>query len=72
MVCNLWQIAKYFRRVAAERDNVFVKILPDVGHCPHDDRPELAAGEILPFLENYNFWHDRIVFLLKPIVLKTV
>lgn len=47
-------IANYFRRVAAERDNLVVKILPDVGHCPHDDRPELAAGEILPFLETYD------------------
>jgi len=47
-------ISKYFRRVAAERDNVFVSILPDVGHCPHDDRPELAAEEILPFLEKYD------------------
>ncbi|XP_024383373.1 uncharacterized protein [Physcomitrium patens] len=47
-------IAKYFRKIAVERDHVFVTTLPDVGHCPHDDRPELAAGEILPFLEKYN------------------
>ncbi|KAG0621158.1 hypothetical protein M758_4G273800 [Ceratodon purpureus] len=48
-------VAKYFRTVAAERDNAFVKILPDVGHCPHDDRPELAAEEIISFLENFDF-----------------
>ncbi|KAG0593561.1 hypothetical protein KC19_1G338900 [Ceratodon purpureus] len=47
-------ISKYFRRISAERDNVFVSLLPDVGHCPHDDRPELAADEILPFLEKYD------------------
>lgn len=43
-------VANFFKRLAAERDNVAVFPLPDVGHCPHDDRPELAAKYILPFL----------------------
>lgn len=44
------RVAKYFVKLAAERDNVAVYSLPDVGHCPHDDRPELAANYILPFV----------------------
>eukprot|EP00246_Nothoceros_aenigmaticus_P002032 TRINITY_DN12752_c0_g1_i1.p1 TRINITY_DN12752_c0_g1~~TRINITY_DN12752_c0_g1_i1.p1 ORF type:complete len:499 (-),score=60.67 TRINITY_DN12752_c0_g1_i1:649-2145(-) len=44
-------VANYFRKLAMERDNIQVHVLPDVGHCPHDDRPELAAAHILPFLE---------------------
>ncbi|KAH7286697.1 hypothetical protein KP509_32G018600 [Ceratopteris richardii] len=43
-------VANYFRQLSAERNNVAVFSLADVGHCPHDDRPELAAEYILPFL----------------------
>lgn len=53
--CDIWTpangpVAKFFKRLATERDNVTVFPLTDVGHCPHDDRPELAANYILPFL----------------------
>lgn len=27
------------------------KFLPGVGHCPHDDFPELVHAELLPWLE---------------------
>eukprot|EP00250_Pteridium_aquilinum_P013260 c21237_g1_i2 orf=218-1570(-) len=43
-------VANFFKQLATERDNVAVFPLSDVGHCPHDDRPELAANFILPFL----------------------
>ncbi|CAK9881637.1 unnamed protein product [Sphagnum jensenii] len=46
-------VAKFFMKLAGERDNLFVETLPDVGHCPHDDRPELAAGRILHFLNTF-------------------
>jgi pimeloyl-ACP methyl ester carboxylesterase len=47
-------VAKYFMKLAGERDNLFVETLPDVGHCPHDDRPELAAGRIHHFLRTFD------------------
>ncbi|KAI5084513.1 hypothetical protein GOP47_0001250 [Adiantum capillus-veneris] len=43
-------VANFFKRLATVRDNVAVFSLTDVGHCPHDDRPELAVKYILPFL----------------------
>eukprot|EP00249_Psilotum_nudum_P020425 c27699_g1_i1 orf=143-1762(+) len=48
-------VAEYFMKLAKERDNISVYALPDVGHCPHDDRPELAADYILPFLSSINW-----------------
>ncbi|KAL2609125.1 hypothetical protein R1flu_027698 [Riccia fluitans] len=44
-------VANYFRKLKEERGNVFVETLSDVGHCPHDDRPELAASRMLEFME---------------------
>lgn len=44
------RLAKYFKKLAKERGNVQVQSLRDVGHCPHDDRPELSAAHILPWL----------------------
>lgn len=46
------QVAQLFRELQQERDNVNLVSLPDVGHCPHDDRPELAASHILPWLSS--------------------
>ncbi|BBN18610.1 hypothetical protein Mp_8g03940 [Marchantia polymorpha subsp. ruderalis] len=43
-------VANYFRRLGDERGNVYVETLPDVGHCPHDDRPELAAERMFSFI----------------------
>ena len=50
--CLCVQVARIFKSLSEERDNVRVVALPDVGHCPHDDRPEIAAGHILPWLDN--------------------
>lgn len=44
------RLAKYFKKLERERGNVRVEALRDVGHCPHDDRPELSAAHILPWL----------------------
>ncbi|CAI5522664.1 unnamed protein product [Closterium sp. Naga37s-1] len=47
------KVALLFKRLEEQRgnDKVAVVPLPDVGHCPHDDRPEIAASHILPWLE---------------------
>eukprot|EP00897_Mesotaenium_endlicherianum_P006598 jgi/Mesen1/5967/ME000301S05095 len=44
------KLARYFKSLETQRDNVRVVPLPDVGHCPHDDRPELAANLMKPWL----------------------
>ncbi|GJP46102.1 hypothetical protein CLOM_g5429 [Closterium sp. NIES-68] len=47
------KVAQLFKRLEERRgnDKVAVVPLPDVGHCPHDDRPEIAASHILPWLD---------------------
>ncbi|CAM6126519.1 unnamed protein product [Calypogeia fissa] len=46
------KVANYFRKLGEERGTVFVEVLPDVGHCPHDDRPELVAERMFSFVES--------------------
>lgn len=46
------KVAHIFKRLQLERSNVSVVPLPDVGHCPHDDRPDLAASHILHWLNS--------------------
>ncbi|KAJ7532941.1 hypothetical protein O6H91_13G026600 [Diphasiastrum complanatum] len=48
-------VGKYFTKLSRERGDVQIFGLPDVGHCPHDDRPELAAEYIFPFLANLDW-----------------
>lgn len=44
-------LPKYFQDLAAQQpDKVEFHVLPDVGHCPQDDRPELVLEHIRPFL----------------------
>jgi pimeloyl-ACP methyl ester carboxylesterase len=45
------KVANYFRKLGEERGNVSVEVLADVGHCPHDDRPDLVADRISSFVE---------------------
>lgn len=45
-------IGQYFKGLPEERDDVTFVTLPSVGHCPHDDRPDLVHAEMLPWLEN--------------------
>lgn len=45
-------VGKFFSKLPTIQSNVKLIILPDVGHCPHDDRPELVHEELLPWLAN--------------------
>lgn len=45
-------VGKFFRRISATQSNVDLVVLFDVGHCPHDDRPELVHNELVPWLAN--------------------
>jgi len=45
-------VAKYFLdTLEPAHEFVSKAILEDVGHCPHDDRPEAVHGALLPWLE---------------------
>lgn len=44
-------VGKYLQALPAIRPETKFVMLPDVGHCLHDDRPELVHGELLPWLE---------------------
>ncbi|KAL0556974.1 hypothetical protein IC582_005492 [Cucumis melo] len=43
-------VGKYFRKLSMEVPNVSLFVLKGVGHCPHDDRPELVHEKLLPWL----------------------
>ncbi|XP_074562019.1 uncharacterized protein LOC141818404 [Curcuma longa] len=43
-------VGKYFSSLPEELSNVQLIVLPDVGHCPHDDRPDLVHEKLLPWL----------------------
>jgi len=43
-------IGRFFQRQAAQRDNLELVALPDTGHSPQDDRPELVAAAMRPWL----------------------
>ena len=43
-------IGRFFSDLPNTQGNVQLKMLADVGHCPHDDRPELVHNELLPWL----------------------
>lgn len=45
-------VARIFKRLESERENVSVIPLLDVGHCPHDDCPELVAEHVLPWIRS--------------------
>lgn len=43
-------VGKFFQKLAESRPNTqFIK-LKGVGHCPHDDRPDLVHEQLLPWL----------------------
>ncbi|XAR55670.1 hypothetical protein NMG60_11035815 [Bertholletia excelsa] len=44
-------VGKYFSALPAQKPNVSLHILKGVGHCPHDDRPELVHEKLLPWLD---------------------
>ncbi|MCO5558818.1 hypothetical protein L7F22_012406 [Adiantum nelumboides] len=43
-------VGKFFSGLPAAQSNVQLRILENVGHCPHDDRPDLVHQELLPWL----------------------
>lgn len=43
-------VGRFFQALPQQRDNTTFTFLPGVGHCPHDDAPELVHAELLPFL----------------------
>ncbi|KAL5562684.1 hypothetical protein UlMin_032431 [Ulmus minor] len=45
-------VGKYFSSLPSQLQNISVFVLEGVGHCPHDDRPELVHEKLLPWLAN--------------------
>ncbi|KAK4577843.1 hypothetical protein RGQ29_028107 [Quercus rubra] len=43
-------VGKYFSSLPSELTNVSLFVLEGVGHCPHDDRPDLVHEKLLPWL----------------------
>lgn len=44
-------VGKYFSALPTQLSNISLFVLDGVGHCPHDDRPELVHARLLPWLE---------------------
>ncbi|CAI9755959.1 unnamed protein product [Fraxinus pennsylvanica] len=45
-------VGKYFSSLPSRLPNVNLFLLEGVGHCPHDDRPDLVHEKLLPWLAN--------------------
>ncbi|KZV33097.1 pheophytinase, chloroplastic [Dorcoceras hygrometricum] len=45
-------VGRYFASLPARLSNVNLYLLEGVGHCPHDDRPDLVHEKLLPWLAN--------------------
>lgn len=43
-------VGKYFSSLPSQVSNISLSVLKGVGHCPHDDRPELVHEKLLPWL----------------------
>ncbi|XP_058089930.1 uncharacterized protein LOC131236640 [Magnolia sinica] len=43
-------VGKYFSSLPSRLPNISLYILEGVGHCPHDDRPDLVHERLLPWL----------------------
>ncbi|MQL79731.1 hypothetical protein Taro_012180 [Colocasia esculenta] len=43
-------VGKYFYSLPSQLSNVSLYVLEGVGHCPHDDRPDLVHEKLLPWL----------------------
>ncbi|CAN6350981.1 unnamed protein product [Urochloa humidicola] len=43
-------VGKFFSKLPSELPNVTLHMLEGVGHCPHDDRPDLVHDKLLPWL----------------------
>lgn len=45
-------VGRYFSLLPSTLPNVELHLLEGVGHCPHDDKPELVHAKLLPWLFN--------------------
>ncbi|XP_010063750.2 pheophytinase, chloroplastic [Eucalyptus grandis] len=45
-------VGKYFSTLPSKLSNVSLVLLEGVGHCPHDDRPDLVHDKLLPWLDS--------------------
>ncbi|XP_026454211.1 uncharacterized protein LOC113355545 [Papaver somniferum] len=43
-------VGRFFSSLPSTSPNITLSILDGVGHCPHDDRPELVHEKLLPWL----------------------
>ncbi|GFH30399.1 predicted protein, partial [Haematococcus lacustris] len=43
-------VGKFFQQLPTRRPNTTFTFIPDVGHCLHDDKPELVHAQLLPWL----------------------
>lgn len=43
-------VGKYFSSLPSRLPNVSLCVLEKVGHCPHDDRPDLVHIKLFPWL----------------------
>ncbi|GFR45958.1 hypothetical protein Agub_g7427, partial [Astrephomene gubernaculifera] len=44
-------VGRFLQALPSRRPETTFKMLQDVGHCLHDDRPDLVHSELLPWLE---------------------
>ncbi|BBG94732.1 alpha/beta-Hydrolases superfamily protein [Prunus dulcis] len=47
-------IGKYFASLPSQLPYVTLFVLQGVGHCPHDDRPDLVHQKLLPWLDHFS------------------
>lgn len=45
-------VGQFMQKLPSSRPDTKFVLLPDVGHCPHDDRPELVHDQLLPWLDS--------------------
>lgn len=45
-------VGRYFSSLPSQKPNVSLFLLEGVGHCPHDDRPDLVHEKLLPWLSH--------------------
>lgn len=43
-------VGRYFSSLPSQLPNIGLYVLEGVGHCPHDDRPDLVHEKLLPWL----------------------
>lgn len=43
-------IGRYFQSLPSTRPDTTFTVLPQVGHCPHDDSPDAVHAHLLPWL----------------------